>query len=75
MVDRRVLAQLADESDYATTQRELQMLIQSNDVFKVEGKFSIDRYKDLLRLNGISDVEYERIQTEGLTQNQIKHNF
>ncbi len=75
MVDRRVLAQLADESDYATTQRELQMLIQSNDVFKVEGKFSIDRYKDLLRLNGISDVEYERIQTEGLTQNQIKRNF
>ncbi|WP_143243077.1 peptidyl-prolyl cis-trans isomerase, partial [Bathymodiolus azoricus thioautotrophic gill symbiont] len=71
----RVLAQLADESDYATTQRELQMLIQSNDVFKVEGKFSIDRYKDLLRLNGISDVEYERIQTEGLTQNQIKRNF
>lgn len=75
MVDKRVLAQLADESDYATTQRELQMLIQSNDVFKVEGKFSIDRYKDLLRLNGISDVEYERIQTEGLTQNQIKRNF
>jgi peptidyl-prolyl cis-trans isomerase D len=48
MVDRRVLTQLANDSHYATTQRELQMSIQSNNAFKEEGKFSVGKYKALL---------------------------
>lgn len=75
MVNRRVLEQLANDLGYATTQQELQALIQTNDVFKVEGKFSIDKYKQLLRLNGISEVEYEHIQADELRQNQVKTNF
>jgi hypothetical protein len=46
---------------YATTQRELQMSIQSNNAFKEEGKFSVGKYKALLKMNGLVDVEYERM--------------
>ncbi|MDC9714365.1 MAG: SurA N-terminal domain-containing protein [Gammaproteobacteria bacterium] len=75
MVNRRVLAQLADKLGYVTTQRELQAFIQSNDVFKDDGKFSVEQYKQILRLNGYLDVEYEQTQIKELTQNQIKYNF
>ncbi len=75
MINRRILNKLADESGYAITPRELWMFIQTNDAFKVEGKFSIDKYKQLLRLKGFSDIEYESIQTEELIQNQIKYNL
>ncbi len=75
MINRHLLEQLAEQLGYATTQHELQVFIQSNDVFKVDGKFSVDRYRQLLRLSGFSDVEYEALQTNELTQNQIKYNF
>jgi peptidyl-prolyl cis-trans isomerase D len=75
MVDRRVLTQLANDSHYATTQRELQMSIQSNNAFKEEGKFSVGKYKALLKMNGLVDVEYERMQADALMQNQIRYNI
>jgi peptidyl-prolyl cis-trans isomerase D len=49
-----VLTQLANDSHYATTQRELQMSIQSNNAFKEEGKFSVGKYKALLKMNGLN---------------------
>lgn len=75
MINRRLLGQLADKLAYATTQRELQVSIQTNDIFKVNGKFSVDKYKQLLRLSGFSSVEYENSIAKELTQNQIKYNF
>jgi peptidyl-prolyl cis-trans isomerase D len=59
-----LLTQLANDSHYATTQRELQMSIQSNNAFKEEGKFSVGKYKALLKMNGLVDVEYERMQAD-----------
>jgi peptidyl-prolyl cis-trans isomerase D len=44
-----MLAQLASELGYVTTQQELRAVIQSDDGFKEEGKFSIEKYKRLLR--------------------------
>lgn len=75
MVNRRVLKQLASKLSYATTPSELRAFIQSNDAFKVDGTFSVDKYKQLLRLNGISYVEYENLQLDELTQNQIQSTF
>ena len=60
---------------HATTAQELQALIQSNDVFKVEGQFSLERYKKLLALNGYSDIKYESTKLAELTQSQIKYNL
>ncbi|SMN14304.1 Peptidyl-prolyl cis-trans isomerase PpiD [uncultured Candidatus Thioglobus sp.] len=75
MVDRRMLTQLADKLGYAITRIELQAFIQANDVFKKDGKFSMEQYKQILSLNGYLDIEYERLQAKELMQNQIKYNF
>ncbi|WXT99430.1 MAG: Peptidyl-prolyl cis-trans isomerase D [Catillopecten margaritatus gill symbiont] len=75
MINRRLLGQLADKLGHTTTQRELQVFIQASNAFNVEGKFSVDRYRQLLRLNGFSDVEYEALRARELAQNQIKYNF
>ncbi|MCS5588498.1 MAG: peptidyl-prolyl cis-trans isomerase, partial [Candidatus Thioglobus sp.] len=59
----------------ATAGEELQVLIRSNNVFKVDGKFSLERYKQMLRLNGYSDAQYETVKLAELTQGQIKYNL
>jgi len=75
MINRRLLNQLASELGYATTGRELQALIRSNNVFKIDGKFSLEKYKQMLRLNGYSDTQYETIKSAELTQGQVKYNL
>ena len=75
MVNRHILEQLANQLSYTTTQQELRTLIQSNDIFKEKGKFSIEKYKRLLRLNGYSVVDYEQLRFKEMAQNQIKSNF
>jgi Parvulin-like peptidyl-prolyl isomerase len=75
MINRRLLDQLAKDMGHATTGEELQALIQSNSVFKVDGRFSIERYKKLLALNGYSDAMYESTKLAELTQGQIKYNL
>jgi len=75
IINRRLLNQLATVMGHATTAQELQALIQSNDVFKVEGQFSLERYKKLLALNGYSDIKYESTKLAELTQSQIKYNL
>lgn len=75
MINRRLLSQLANELGHITTAEELQILIQSNNVFKVDGQFSLDRYKQMLRLNGYSNTQYEALKSAELTQSQIKYNL
>ncbi|MDC9727091.1 MAG: SurA N-terminal domain-containing protein, partial [Candidatus Thioglobus sp.] len=75
MVDRRLLTQLAQRMAHATTTAELNAVIQASDLFAEEGRFSIDKYKQLLRLNGYTPAQYETIKAKELTQNQIKYNL
>lgn len=75
MINRRLLSQLANKLGHITTAEELQILIQSNNVFKVDGQFSLDRYKQMLRLNGYSNTQYEAVKATELTQSQIKYNL
>ena len=75
MIDRRLLDNLAERLSYATTKGELNAIISMNDLFLEDGKFSIDRYKQLLRLNGYTTKQYEEIKAKELTQNQIKYNL
>jgi len=75
MIDRRLLDQLAQRMSHATTTAELNTVIQANDLFHEQGRFSIDTYKQLLRLNGYTPAKYELIKSKELTQNQIKYNL
>ena len=75
MIDRRLLDQLAESMSHATTTAELNAIIQTNDLFADQGRFSIEKYKQLLRLNGYTPTQYESIKAKELTQNQIKYNL
>jgi peptidyl-prolyl cis-trans isomerase D len=75
MIDRRLLDQLAESMSHATSVSELNAIIQTNDLFHDEGRFSLEKYKNLLRLNGYTPSEYESVRSKELTQNQIKYNL
>lgn len=75
MIDRSLLNQLAEEMSHATSSSELNAIIQANDLFQEQGRFSLEKYKNLLRLNGYTAVEYESVRAKELTQNQIKYNL
>lgn len=75
MVDKRLLDQLAESMSHVTSYSELNVIIQTNDLFQEGGRFSMDKYKQLLRLNGYTTTQYELIKSKELTQNQIKYNL
>jgi peptidyl-prolyl cis-trans isomerase D len=75
MIDRRLLDQLAERMSHATSNSELNAIIQTNELFQDQGRFSLEKYKNLLRLNGYSASQYESIRAKELTQNQIKYNL
>jgi flagellar hook protein FlgE len=49
-----------------TTPKEVQTNIAKNEVFYRDGKFDVDQYKKILRLNGYSVQEYEASQFQQL---------
>ncbi|MBT4000752.1 MAG: peptidylprolyl isomerase, partial [Candidatus Thioglobus sp.] len=75
MIDRRLLDQLAERMSHATSNSELNAIIQTNELFQDQGRFSLEKYKNLLRLNGYSASQYESIRAKELTQNQIKYSL
>ncbi|WP_428086963.1 SurA N-terminal domain-containing protein [Candidatus Thioglobus sp.] len=75
MIDKRLLSQLAGRMSLATTAEELNAMIQTNELFADQGRFSIEKYKQLLRLNGYTPTAYESVRMNELTQNQIKYNL
>ncbi len=75
MIDKHLLEKLSSELSYETTANELNAIIQANDLFKEEGRFSLEKYKQLLRLNGYTTIKYEAIKLQELTQTQIKYNL
>ena len=75
MVNRRLLAQLSNTLGHATTKDELKLNIQNNELFQQDGKFSFERYQQLLRLNGYNENKYESVVADEMTQNQLKQNL
>ncbi len=75
MVSQTLLSQFAQKLGYATTIGELQALIRANQNFQVDGQFSLEKYKQLLKLNGYNNATYEAAKSNELTQIQIKTNL
>lgn len=75
MINKHLLEQLSNELSYETTAGELNAIIQANNLFKEEGRFSLEKYKQLLRLNGYTTAKYEQVKLKELTQTQIKYNL
>ena len=75
MINEALLNSLSDQLSHVTTDQELSQIIQANDLFHVDGKFSLERYEQILRLNGYSKFSYEASKASELTQTQLKYNL
>ncbi|BAF61716.1 SurA N-terminal domain-containing protein [Candidatus Vesicomyidisocius calyptogenae] len=75
MLNKHLLEQLSRKLSYETTTSELNNIIRANDLFKEEGRFSLEKYKKLLRLNGYTTEKYETIKLQELRRTQIKSNL
>jgi peptidyl-prolyl cis-trans isomerase D len=75
MINEKLLENFANSLDVVTLDDEVRSVIEMNQAFIVDGKFSEDRYSQLLRLNSYSPAGYEIAQSKALTRDQIKRNL
>ncbi len=75
MINEKLIEDFAISLDIVTLDDEVRSVIEMNQAFIVDGKFSEDRYSQLLRLNSYSPAGYEVAQSKALTRDQIKRNL
>ena len=72
-ISRELLLQRAHELGYRVSDRQLVEALGQIEALQVDGKFSPDRYKALLRSQGRSEVEFEREFRRDLEMNQLRN--
>jgi len=75
MINEKLIENFANSLGIVTLDDEVRSVIEMNQAFIVDGKFSEDRYSQLLRLNSYSTAGYEVAQSKALTRDQIKRNL
>ena len=75
MINEKLIENFANSLGIVTLDDEVRSVIEMNQAFIVDGKFSEDRYSQLLRLNSYSPAGYEIAQSKALTRDQIKRNL
>ena len=75
MINEKLIETFANSMGVVTLENEVRSVIETNETFQVDGKFSEERYSQLLRLNRYSPAAYELAQTKLLTREQIKRNL
>ena len=75
MINERLIETFANSMGVVTLEDEVRSVIETNETFQVDGKFSEERYSQLLRLNRYSPAGYELAQSKLLTREQIKRNL
>ena len=75
MINEKLIEDFANSLGIVTLDDEVRSVIEMNQAFIVDGKFSEDRYSQLLRLNSYSPAGYEVAQSKALTRDQIKRNL
>ncbi|WP_416696112.1 SurA N-terminal domain-containing protein [Candidatus Pseudothioglobus sp. Uisw_050_01] len=75
MINEKLIENFANSLGIVTLDDEVRSVIEMNQAFVVDGKFSEDRYSQLLRLNSYSPAGYEIAQSKALTRDQIKRNL
>ena len=75
MINEKLIENFANSLGIVTLDDEVRSVIEMNQAFIVDGKFSEDRYSQLLRLNSYSPAGYEVAQSKALTRDQIKRNL
>ncbi len=75
MINEKLIENFANSLDIVTLDQEVRSLIQSSQVFQVDGVFSEGLYTRRLRLNRYTPTDFEIAQSKALTRDQIKRNL
>jgi peptidyl-prolyl cis-trans isomerase D len=75
LINTQLLENLADELGIATTSDEIKQHILADTTFYKDGKFDIEQYQTLLRINGYTTSDYERLIAKQINNLQLKENL
>ena len=75
MINEKLIENFANSLDIVTLDQEVRSLIQSSQIFQVDGVFSEGLYTRRLRLNRYTPTDFEIAQSKALTRDQIKRNL
>ncbi|MDA8792800.1 SurA N-terminal domain-containing protein [Bacteriovoracaceae bacterium] len=64
LVQKKVLLNLADKIGITIGEKEVKQTIKDQEYFKTEGKFDVNRYRQLLRANAYTPGSYEKLMIE-----------
>jgi peptidyl-prolyl cis-trans isomerase D len=75
LINTQLLENLADELGIATTSDEIKQHILADTTFYKDGKFDIEQYQTLLRINGYTTSDNERIIAKQINNLQLNENL
>ena len=71
LIRDRIMLNYAKQLSLTTTDAELKSYIAALNAFQKDGDFSVDRYRQVLRLSGISESRFETLERRNLTGKQF----
>ncbi|MBU3059253.1 SurA N-terminal domain-containing protein [Pseudomonas indica] len=72
LIERRLLLQGAKDADFAFSQAALDQLILQTPEFQVDGKFSADRFDQVIRQMGYGRLQFRRMLEEEMLISQLR---
>lgn len=75
LVQQRLLLERALRSGMVITDNHVRDIVSSVDAFKVDGKFSMERYEELLKAQGMTPVIFEQRVRQDMMTDQVIHPY
>jgi peptidyl-prolyl cis-trans isomerase D len=75
LVQQRLMFERAARVGLVITDRQIQEIVAGIDAFKVDGKFSYERYEELLKAQGMSPLTFEQRVRQDLITDHAAHPY
>ena len=75
LINNKLFEKFANDLNLVTTNNEIKSEILSDENFFTDGKFNLQSYKDVLRINGYTPERYEILVAKQKNISQIKNNL
>ena len=72
LIEQRVIDNYLEDAGYRISDEQITRIIQQTPDFHVDGKFSMEKYRELLLLNGYDPTTFENAQRVTLRRNQLQ---
>ena len=72
LIEQRVIDNYIEDAGYQISDEQITRIIQQTPDFHVDGKFNIEKYRELLLMNGYDPTTFENAQRVTLRRNQLQ---